>query len=293
MGKLIALTTMATILSTTPERVRRLNPQPHTLRRLFAYSRNLCAFENCSCPVINQFGQLQAEVCHIEAANETGQRFNPAQTNEDRRQFENLILLCRNHHTETNDVVRYPTPVMRQMKASHEAKAHLGITPTAEAQQRFVDQSITSNLQLPSNFQQLDLTYLADSFFPDAYKIMNAVASLPQLTRSLYAHALAYGRVGDLSIYCDPMELSQRLNTTPQSLEQHFSILEHAGLMWFPEYDTEWRDSPTIGTRSYFRQFDRDDNGIWFLILVCNRFAQDKAVLVDIFESLNFQLLDT
>lgn len=284
---------MATTLSTTSERVRRLNPQPQTLRRLFAYSRNLCAFEGCLCPVIDQFGQLQAEVCHIEAANETGQRFNPHQTNEDRRQFENLILLCRNHHRETDNVMLYPPSVMKQMKASHEAKAHTCLAPTDEVQQRFVDQSLALSPQYPTNLQQLDLANLDASFFSDAREIMGTVASLPSQTRSLYAHALANGHIGDLRIYCDPYELAQRLNVTDATLIPHFSILERAGLMWLPEHSYEWPDSPPIGTRSYFRQFNQSDNGIWFLTLICRRFAQDKAVLVDIFESLNFQLLDT
>jgi len=235
---------------------------------------------------------LIAEVCHIEAANKLGERFNPNQSNEDRRQFENLILLCQRHHKETNDVVRFPSSVMKQMKASHEAKANRTNMPSDAIQQRFVDQSTSSSLQLPMNFQQLDLSGLESTFSADAYKIINAVASLPNLTRSLYAHALANGRVGDLSIYCDPMELAQHLNATYQDLLPHFSILEHYGLMWIPEHQDDWRDSPTWGWRSYFRQFDQNDNGIYFLTLVCKRFERNKAVLVDIFESLNFQLLD-
>lgn len=242
--------------------------------------------------MVNEFGQLIAEVCHIEAANELGQRFNKKQSNEDRRQFENLILLCQRHHTETDDIARFTTPVMKQMKASHEAKASVANTPNDAIQQRFIDQSTSLNLNLPVNFQQLDLSGVESSFFSDACKIMNAVAALPSLTRSLYAYALANGRVGDLSIYCDPIELSQRLNAQHQDLLSHFSILESYGLMWMPEHRDDWDDSPNWAARSYFRQFDRDDNGIYFLTLVCKRFERDKAVLVDIFESLNFQLLD-
>lgn len=274
------------------ERVQRLNPKIQTLKKLFALSQNRCAFYNCTCPIVNEYNQVIAQVCHIEAANVGGERFNPAQSNEDRRQFENLILLCQHHHTETNDVTRFPTTVMKQMKASHEAKASLANTPSDLIQQRFIDQSTSSSLQLPVNFRQLDLSDLSSSFFTDACKIMAAVANLPNLTRSMYANALAYGRVRDITIYCDPMELAQRLNTTYQDLLPHFSILESHGLMWLPEHDDDWLDPPAWGCRSYFRQFDNEDNGIYFLILVYKRFEKDKAVLVDIFESLNFQMLD-
>lgn len=99
-------------ISKISERVRRLNPKPKTLKYLFALSQNQCAFEGCQAFVMAKDGTQLAEVCHIEAANETGQRFNPNQSNEDRRQFENLIILCRNHHRETDDVVRFPVSVM-------------------------------------------------------------------------------------------------------------------------------------------------------------------------------------
>lgn len=275
-----------------PERVQRLNPTTQTLKRLFALSRNRCAFYECACPVVNEYGQLIAEVCHIEAANKLGERFNPDQSNEDRRRFENLILLCERHHTETNDVTRFSTATMKKMKASHEAKANIENTPDDAIQQRFIDQSTSSSLQLPRNLLQLDLSGVNSSFFSDACEIMSAVANLPNLTRSLYANALANSRSGDFFIYCDPLELAQRLNINHQSLDPHFSILEGSELMWFPEWRDDWGNLPTQGCRSYFRQFDRDDNGIYFLMLVCRRFSKEKALLVDIFESLNFQLLD-
>lgn len=286
---------MQNVRLTMAERVRRLNPTPQTLRRLFALSQNRCAFEGCTHPVIDQDGGLLAEVCHIEAANQTGQRFNPAQTNEDRRQFENLILLCRNHHRETDDVERFPTSVMKQMKAVHDSKASAVGMTNGLAQERFVDQSAYASLQLPMNFQQLDLSLLEDTFFPDARKIMEAVARLPSLTRSLYAHALANSHAwpNDLSIYCDPFELTLRLDHSYEKLKPHFSILETNGLIWFPEYRTDWTHPNTPGFRSYFRQFDKEDNGIYFLLLATRRFEREKEVLVDIFENLNFQLLDT
>lgn len=275
-----------------PEIIQRLNPTLRTLKRLFALSQNQCAFQNCTCQVVNEYGQLIAEVCHIEAANRLGERFNPNQSNEDRRQFENLILLCQRHHKETNDVIRFPASVMKKMKADHEAKANATNTPSDLAQQRFIDRSSSSNPQFPSNLRRLDLSNVDRSFFPDARKIMEAVANLPSLTRSLYANALAYGHIDDLSIYCDPIEMEQRLGVTSRELLPHFSILERHGLMWIPEYQDDWRDPPTRGARSYFRQFDRDDNGIYFLILVCREFKVKKSVLIDIIESLNFQMLD-
>ena len=274
------------------EKVRRLNPTPPTLRWLFAVSGNRCAFPNCDNPAIDDSGDLLAEVCHIEAANVTGERFNHSQSNEDRRQFENLIILCRHHHAVTNNVEEYPVHAMRKLKADHIVKVQVTGTPNVALSERFVDQSQKGNLQLPSNFGQLDISGCEHQFFVEAQTILKAIAHLPALTRSLYANALANSHIGDLYIYCDPFELGLRLKVDPYTLNSQFIVLENQGLMWVPEHSDQWREQPMSGWRSYFRQFDRDDNGIYFLWLMRNRFASEPQVLVDVVENLNFNLLD-
>lgn len=72
--------------------------------------------------MIDSDGNFVGQVCHIEAAKEGGERFNPKQTNEDRRAFNNLMLMCYEHHIITNNVDEYTVERLKQMKASHEAK---------------------------------------------------------------------------------------------------------------------------------------------------------------------------
>lgn len=94
-----------------------------TLKRLFALSGNRCAFPSCAKQLVDSLGNLQCQVCHIEAANPKGERYNAAQTDAQRRAFGNLVLLCHDHHVVTNDINAYPVPVMRKMKADHEARS--------------------------------------------------------------------------------------------------------------------------------------------------------------------------
>lgn len=98
----------------------RLSPTQKTVKHLFALSGNQCAFPTCMNKLVDGRGILIGQICHIEAAEEDGQRFNPKQTDEERRSFENLILLCANHHIETNDIETYKVAVMQKMKADHE-----------------------------------------------------------------------------------------------------------------------------------------------------------------------------
>jgi hypothetical protein len=100
----------------------RLKISDSTLKKLFALSGNCCAFPNCKEKCIDDSGNLIAQVCHIEAANPGGQRFNPNQNDEDRRDFSNLMVMCPVHHIATDNVEKYPTALLQKMKADHEGK---------------------------------------------------------------------------------------------------------------------------------------------------------------------------
>lgn len=100
----------------------RLTPKLNTLRALFAKSGNQCAFPGCNHLIINEKNQLIGEVCHIEAAEIGGERYNPNQSDEDRRDYSNLILLCHEHHVETNNVNEFPVSKLKEMKRLHEEK---------------------------------------------------------------------------------------------------------------------------------------------------------------------------
>lgn len=106
------------------EVVKRLQPKGEVLRELFLKSGNLCAFPGCSHLIMDPDGAFVGEMCHIEAAETEGERFNPAQTNEQRRELQNLVLLCHRHHVITDDVVAFPVAKMRQLKNDHENRVN-------------------------------------------------------------------------------------------------------------------------------------------------------------------------
>ena len=98
----------------------RLAPKLEILRSLFVLSGNQCAFPGCTHPLISDKGTFIAEICHIEAANKGGERYNPTQTDEERRSFDNLLLLCLAHHRETDDVDEFPVARLKKIKKDHE-----------------------------------------------------------------------------------------------------------------------------------------------------------------------------
>ncbi|MAP22158.1 MAG: hypothetical protein CL582_14600 [Alteromonadaceae bacterium] len=267
------------------ETVKRLNPTPTTQRALFLLSRNECAFPGCTQRMVDDVGHYIGKICHIEAANVGGPRFNAAQSNEDRRQFSNLLLMCGTHHDITDDVIKYPVDVMQNLKAEHEGQALSG--PSEADIQRFVDFSLLSTAQYPVSFSKLDLTYWDNRSFEEAKKFLDMFLNVPTLSRSFYAHALNNAYMKNLELSFDPREIQVRLNINDQELMTHVAILQRCGLL----SDLDNDEYPQI-IRYYFTTSDFEDYQISFLCSVKTLFSQSPHMLIDFFESLNFSHLD-
>lgn len=105
----------------TKNKARKITPL--TRQRLYAMSGNRCAFPDCSQTFFNVDDETNiSNICHIEAAEQGGQRYNPDSDDEYRRSFENLILLCPNHHKVTDNTDIYTVAVLKEMKRQHETK---------------------------------------------------------------------------------------------------------------------------------------------------------------------------
>jgi hypothetical protein len=101
-----------------------LKPTPKTIKRLFAKSGNRCAWKNCSQPIVMEKGTVVGKIAHIEAESEDGPRYNVNQSAEERRAYENLILLCGPHHDVIDDMPEaFTVEVLREMKRRHEESA--------------------------------------------------------------------------------------------------------------------------------------------------------------------------
>jgi hypothetical protein len=72
--------------------------------------------------MMDEKGVFIGQLCHIEAAERGGQRFNPAMTNEQRRAPQNLMLMCYPHHRLTDDVKAFPVAKLQEMKRDHEQR---------------------------------------------------------------------------------------------------------------------------------------------------------------------------
>jgi hypothetical protein len=104
------------------ETAKRLAPTYRTYREIFLKCGNVCAFPDCDALMMDKEGNFLGQICHIEAAEPGGARFNPVMTNEERRATSNLMLLCYQHHVITDNTQRFSVAVLKEMKAAHEQR---------------------------------------------------------------------------------------------------------------------------------------------------------------------------
>ncbi len=95
-----------------------------TIKKLFKLSGNRCAAPDCSNLLTARDGLTNIEnICHIEAASPNGPRYNPSMTDDERRDFDNLILLCNECHKiidNKENESKYSVALLKEWKKTHE-----------------------------------------------------------------------------------------------------------------------------------------------------------------------------
>lgn len=102
--------------------MERKEPTPATLKALFAKSGNRCAFSRCLNSLVDDLNIFVGEVCHIHSVNKKDARYDATKSDDELRDFNNLILMCHAHHrrVDTREDL-YSADTLRNMKAEHES----------------------------------------------------------------------------------------------------------------------------------------------------------------------------
>lgn len=204
-------------------------------------------------------GEFIAQLCHIEAAEPGGERFNPKMTNEERRSVENLLLLCYDHHITTNNVAEYSVARLKKMKADHEA---LYADPTEKILASFIDVTEGLPLRPPSTLDYLnqvmnwnespeELKQTLKKYFEP---LCEDLKKIPRRAKEILAIILRRGKAisGSYGIrdfysvlYFD---LREALETSDRELSEQIRVLEHHKFAYFVEDD---EGNPTVETKRF------------------------------------------
>ena len=94
----------------------------NTIKKLYALSGNKCANPDCQRELVKD-GTLLGEIAHICAANPNGPRYDLSMTDDERRGYSNLILLCGDCNKIIDDNPdKYPVGLLREWKQKHESR---------------------------------------------------------------------------------------------------------------------------------------------------------------------------
>lgn len=117
-----------------------VKPSMATVKRLFAVSRNRCAFPKCPVALVDSLGgTLIGEICHIKAVSPGGPRYDVHQTAAARNAFDNLILMCPTHHAVVDaDELSYTVERLNALKVAHAAASASGPEPDDETARRLI-----------------------------------------------------------------------------------------------------------------------------------------------------------
>lgn len=95
----------------------------NTAKRLYGLSGNVCANPECRKRLIDENGNQLGEIAHICAASPDGPRYNPSMTDDERRNIDNLILLCEDCNKlvdNKENIKQYPVELLHKWKQKHE-----------------------------------------------------------------------------------------------------------------------------------------------------------------------------
>lgn len=112
-------------MTTQSEERVRLEPKPRTMRKLWFRSGNQCALEKCRNPLLTEEGSWIGNAAHIYPVGRTAARGEHDLTNEQLREFKNLMLTCSNHHKEIDDPDiddPYTIEQLQNIKGKHESR---------------------------------------------------------------------------------------------------------------------------------------------------------------------------
>jgi len=280
------------------EKVKRLQPTNDTLRRLYTVSGNQCAFPGCVHPMFNNQGNFVGQICHIEAALEGGERFNSFMTNETRRNFSNLMLMCYDHHIETNKEQIYTVNKLQTIKNQHESIYSNVDSFVNQMKSTIVD---VTTYQQSTKVKKLSNLYInvygsddreKQHIIEDVDIFNNMIPIFTAMSpdaKNLFAIGLSRSKY-DLNFYgnetenlfIDPYELQRVTNLDDFKIKSIFTEIERAGFLSLDENNNN--------ENVFFFIFPKSEVNFWELI---KKYCLNNNLnITDIVYNMKYTILD-
>lgn len=235
--------------SNTPR--KRKKATTSTLRELYLYSGNECAFYDCTERLLDSDGAWIAEIAHIYGVEESGPRGEHCLDNDELRAASNLMLLCPNHHDRIDkDLNTYTVEYLQAMKQQHEDKYRKGINEI----EHMIDLTTQQEIKYPvnfdaiSDFKTLEENELAEKL-EESKSFFDAIANLGPGLRDLIYIILSRGSLcadGDwassktdhvVRVLCS--DINSHSNLRADDLKRRVEVLKDKGLLKVVEIEED------------------------------------------------------
>lgn len=202
-----------------------------TKKLLYANSGNSCAM--CNATLILDNSSNASEICHIEAVNEDGARYNPNLTDEYVNSYENLILLCPRCHTIVDDkqnIQIYSVEFLKRLKHSHENL----ILDTMNNSNRFDPSFFISDIPISKKIVE----FLQEFSLQDIQNGIKSIVYAQPVTQNLLFAIICMCHLNK-NDYIDTLMLKERTGYEDYDFAQTLMVLEQMGYIEETRYTGE------------------------------------------------------
>lgn len=198
-------------------------------RLLYASSGNMCAMYGCVNQLVYANTANISEICHIEAVNEDGARYNPNLTEEYVNSYDNLVLLCPTCHVTVDNKLNegfYTVEYLKRMKELHERKVNDALLSSPVIAPPIYWDSFDVNEIIEKYSELFDKEI--DSQY--VYKILDLVFSMQVAVRSV-VYGIAILCKQDMSEQVDIHRLQKMMSIDLYSYAEILMLLEQQKLI--------------------------------------------------------------
>lgn len=192
--------------------------------RLWVKSAGRCEFNGCNKDVYTEGLTLKmqklGEIAHIASAEEDGPRGDDPLPLKDRNNFENLMLVCREHHKhfDVQYVADYPADLLRKWKKDHEKRVEWLLstgpiaktkivrirskigTETVSCTEDDIREAIAPKYPLDDNSIDVDLRSITESSF-DASYWQTCKQAITERLKDLHVQSFSAAPVEHISVF--------------------------------------------------------------------------------------------
>lgn len=219
-----------------------------TLKALFAKSGNQCAFPDCTNKLIVDENIFVGQVAHIKAASSEGPRYDENLSDEERREYDNLILLCYEHHKIIDSLPeRFDAQKLIEIKKNHESEVSSQLNLSNELLNEIARETEIF-------WQEIDFLRTEEHPVPDLAVGIDVNDDIPNLIEKIY-HKLDWLNRACVRLKKSDQNLDREVKSILEKIGTNIKAYEDIPYYRNPFINRNW-ETHTLDINNHFTDLD-------------------------------------